>query len=357
MQNSQNKRFGKPQQIPVTMDPLEEQRFFFRVPVPLTAGEYRAKLEVLTKDFSKHALAGKPVFYSPFKVVGIAPSGRAIGGMNAALLLAPGEAAPPEFAPPTGLAFEEPDLLWENLNISATGVLLGDALKIRADLVNVGGDIAHDIKVAAEYANVRLPKRFQPISQTIVRVLAPGEKIELEFEYVFPDTALLGEYNVVLRADADDSVVELDEKNNLIQTPMPVRLSGIRQDFPDPGYVFDEAGLFLFRWDSRKYDEFKVQMGTEPNFERRENFFEIPQGDKWTPDREVVPLAGELPGMATGLMIKNKADTIYWRVLGRDSATGKLGNSLSLPFKIRLEERPKNEDGKADEGKATEGKQ
>jgi len=92
--------------------------------------------------------------------------------------------------------------------------------------------------------------------------------------------------------------------------------------------------LFIFRWDSTKFDEFKVQVGVETTFENPEGYFDIPQGDIWTKATEASPLAGEMPGMLWGLMKQRGTDVAYWRVIGRKSGTEKIGYSLSLPFQL-----------------------
>ena len=239
--------------------------------------------------------------------------------------------------PPPGLQFEKADLLWESMRVAPTNLLVGEKLSVRADLRNVGGDLARNIEVSLVHFNTRVPGRKLPIAKTTVDVLAPGEKIELEFEYVFPADTLLGDYHLLLTADSTGQVEESSEENNARVTDNPLRVSVIRQIFPERDFAFDEAGLFLFRWDSRRFDEFKVQVGTEATFENEENFFDIPQGEKWSKDHEVVPLAGELPGMATGLLLNANTDVVYWRVVGRIAGSDTIGFSQALPFKIRIE--------------------
>ena len=337
IRNRSRQRFGRPQTAQLRLGAKAEERVYFNFSAPDTQGSYVMKLEVTSPDYKHNILSGKPVFYAPFEVLSDQALARRVPAPDTqAAMRLPTPSAPATFAPPQGLMFESPDLLWENLNLNAPGILVGEPLKERAARVNEGGDIARDIIVRVESVNSRLPGTRQEIRETSVALLAPGDKIELEFEYQFPESTLLGEYNIILTADADDSVDELNEQNNRIETREPLRLSVIRLDFPPAGYHFEEAGLFLFRWDSKLHDEFKVQISTEETFEHAENIFAMPAGDKWTKDRELVPLAGELPGMARGLMIKNDTDTVYWRVLGRNAATGKLAHSQALPFTLSL---------------------
>ena len=78
-------------------------------------------------------------------------------------------------------------------------------------------------------------------------------------------------------------------------------------------------------------------MGIDPAFRETENFFDLPQGDKWTKDKEIVPLEGELPAMAQGLMEKDNSRKLYWRVTARDSKTKKKGVSRVFQFTIKPE--------------------
>ncbi|MCZ6628827.1 MAG: hypothetical protein O7E56_11445, partial [SAR324 cluster bacterium] len=60
--------------------------------------------------------------------------------------------------------------------------------------------------------------------------------------------------------------------------------------------------------------------------------------EKWATGNEIVPLPGELPGMLLGLMVKDDADKVFWRVMGRVADTNKVGFSRSLPFQISVAE-------------------
>ena len=319
-----------------------ERRIFFRLKAPRTPGDYDVRLQVFTGDFKRALLPGNPLFYSAFKVTGVVPPRRASpppprrGAKRAAAPEAPSRAARLR-TPPAGLQFEKADLLWESMRVAPTNLLVGEKFSVRADLRNVGGDLARDLEVSLVHFNTRVPTRKLPVAKTTVDVLAPGEKIEMEFEYAFPEDTLLGDYHLVLTADSAGRVQEFSEENNERVTDIPLRVSVIRQIFPERDFAFDEAGLFLFRWDSRKFDEFKVQVGTEATFENEENFFDIPQGEKWSTDHEVVPLAGELPGMAAGLLLNANTNVVFWRVVGRIAGTDSIGFSQALPFKIRIE--------------------
>lgn len=316
-----------------------ERRAFLRLRAPETAGEYRVRLVVLTPNFKKHLLADKPVFISPFVVSGEA-AGAVTVPLSAAIKGKDAGGGVPSFSPGTGLRFEKADLLWENFQVTPGSVLIGERLQVKAVLRNAGGDIARDIGVQTAYYNIRLPRRLYPVSTTVVKVLAPGEKVELEFEYRFPEDALLGDYQFFVEADHTRKVNESNERNNRESTANAVRVSTILQTFPEPEFAFDQTGLFLFRWRSSLYNEFKVQVGTEATFENKDRQFDIPQGAKWTTEQEVVPLPGELPGMMLGLMVKDDASVAYWRVMGRVAGTNRVGFSKALPFNIRIDEQP-----------------
>lgn len=344
LRDERDARVGKNMDRVVQIGAGGEQREFFRFEVPNRFGKFTVRVEVFTPDFKGRLLTGSPVFFAPF-TVGSQPG----PGMAATRKthetpetpaepgkpVKPGKAGPPSFAVPKGLFFEKPDLVWENLDIEPPNLLVGEHLKIKADLRNVGGDIAHNVEVKVDYFNTRQPGRLFSVAKPTVQVLAPGDKVEMEFETVFPDDAALGDYKVQLLIDPANQIPETNKENNTLVSDAPIKLSIIKQVFPEPGYYFEQAGLFLFRWDSRRFDEFKVQVGTDPAFATAGSFFDIPQGEKWTKDREIVPLEGELPDMAVGLMQKAHADQLYWRVVGRSTTLGVQSVSQASPFSIR----------------------
>jgi hypothetical protein len=344
--NESGRAVGDSAQRAVTLNPYDEQRILFTIRAPSAAGAYRVQLGLYTSNFGKRLDADEPPFYASFTVGGV--------GQTAAVPLPPpppttrsNETAAleprPSYPPPSGLSFELPDVMWENFDFSPSSFLIGDTGRVRADLRNVGGDIMRDISVQVRYFNTRIPNRIEPIAESSVVALAPGEKIELEWEFSFPDDALLGEYRVILQATGQPGTREANTENNRITAERAIQLNNIRLVFPDPNYIFDEAGLFLFRWESRLYEEFKVQVGVDEGFQEKERYFDIPQGNKWTKDQEVVPLEGELPGMARGLMQRTESNTVYWRVVGRNTTTNRTGYSRPQAFTIQgrpASERP-----------------
>lgn len=334
LRDSRDRRLGPLQTRTVTLASKDDQRFLFKFRAPEEPGNYSIRFEVRTGDGKLPLIPGGPVYFSPF-VVG---QGRRAPPPSTTMQQA--RVKVPNYVAPQGLSFEKPDLVWENFTVAPASLLVGESLHIRADLRNEGGDIARDIHVQVVYFNVRTPNRSTPISENTVRVLAPGEKLEMEFEAVLPDDALLGEYRVKLIADSIDSVDESDETNNEV-TSNPIRLTRIKLIFPEPGFAFEEQGLFLFRWDSLRYDEFKVQVGTDPHFSDPGTYFDLPQGDKWTREKEIVPLEGELPAMATGLTERSGSRKLYWRVLARDSKSGRDTTSVVYPFTIKPSPKPK----------------
>ena len=76
-----------------------------------------------------------------------------------------------------------------------------------------------------------------------------------------------------------------------------------------------------------------IEIG-DKNFEDFGAFFDLPQGDRWIADKEIVPLSGELPGMALGLMKSLEKNKLYWRVIGRRS-TGEQAISGIRSFSIK----------------------
>ena len=82
------------------------------------------------------------------------------------------------------------------------------------------------------------------------------------------------------------------------------------------------------------FSEFKIQVGVDEKFEDSGLYFDLPQGNRWIADKELVPLAGELPGMAMGLMRAKEKNQLYWRVIGRQ-ASGRQAVSGINRFSIR----------------------
>ncbi|MCZ6556254.1 MAG: hypothetical protein O7A69_00580 [SAR324 cluster bacterium] len=332
-----NFRTGKRGQRAVALPAGTVRRVFFRLKAPDTPGQYTVRLRVMTADFKRNLLAGKPAFSSRFIVAGASVTPQVVLPRESGGPTQPGRSAA-SFRTTGGLRFERPDLLWENFLVEPQQLLIGESVRIKGELRNIGGDIARNITIRADYVDTRLPTRLHPVSSSTVDVLAPGEKLEMEFEFRFPNDALQGDYQFMLTADVTQKVAESNEKNNRQTTDRPIRLSKILQIFPEAGFTFDQSGLFLFRWKSTIYNEFKVQVGTQKSFEKKESFFDIPQGEKWATGNEIVPLPGELPGMLLGLMVKDYADKVFWRVMGRVADTNKVGFSRSLPFQISVAE-------------------
>lgn len=331
IRDARDRRIGAPFLKKIDLASRDERKVFFPFQAPVSMGNYSVRFELFTRDFGRKLLPGAPVFYTPFTVGPGRVQGLSGEAQKARIRV-------PRFLPPSGMKFELPDLVWERLSIKPPNLLVGENLRIRADLRNIGGDIAQGMVVRVDYFNTRTPGRLVPIAKSNVNTLAPGERLEMEFEAVLPDNAILGQYRVVLHADFADVVEEADEVNNRLITA-PIRLSHIKLLFPESGFSFDETGLFLFRWDTLRFDEFKVQVGTDSRFSDQTAFFDIPQGEKWTKGKEIVPLEGELPSMAQGLTIKAKTSRLFWRVKGRNSKTGKSGFSAVQSFTIKPEKK------------------
>jgi hypothetical protein len=149
--------------------------------------------------------------------------------------------------------------------------------------------------------------------------MAPGEITTFDLEYILPDDQLLGKYQIIATVDPDNEIEELKEKNNAAKSNV-IKLSDIKLLLPTDKFTFEENGLFLFQWDSLAFSEFKIQVGVDEKFEDSGLYFDLPQGNRWIADKELVPLAGELPGMAMGLMRAKEKNQLYWRVIGRQAS-------------------------------------
>ncbi|MEE8436189.1 MAG: CARDB domain-containing protein, partial [bacterium] len=268
--NERRQRIGSPQTRKVIIPAKDEIRVLFRLRMPKEPGKYTVRFEVFKPDFKNRLIRGKPVFMTPF-VVGLSADQRLQDqAQQTGLTIS-------RFTPPTGLRFELPDLLLENVSIKPDDLLVGEEIKITADLLNVGGDIARTISVHVNYYNIRTPRRIRTISKHVIHVLAPGETKELVYKELLPKTSIVGSYQISLVVDVGDRVEELNEDNNTAKTAQ-FQLNRIKLIFPQPDFSFEEAGLFLFRWNTLSFDELKVQVGIDKSFRETENFFDLPQG-------------------------------------------------------------------------------
>ena len=230
------------------------------------------------------------------------------------------------------LKFDPPDLRWESVQVLPKHALRGEKLLLRLNLMNVGGDIVKDVTAKIQYYNVKQPMRKSIIAMPSAQVMAPGEIVTFDLEYILPDDQLLGKYQIAVTVDPENEIEELKEKNNVAKSNV-IRLSDIKLLLPTDKFTFEENGLFLFQWDSLAFSEFKIQVGVDEKFEDSGSYFDLPQGNRWIADKELVPLAGELPGMAMGLMRAKKKNQLFWRVIGRQ-ASGKQAISGIHRFRI-----------------------
>ena len=230
------------------------------------------------------------------------------------------------------LKFDPPDLRWESVQVLPKHALRGEKLRLRLNLMNAGGDIVKDVTAKIQYYNVKQPMRKSIIAMPSAQVMAPGEIVTFDLEYILPDDQLLGKYQIAVTVDPENEIEELKEKNNVAKSNV-IRLSDIKLLLPTDKFTFEENGLFLFQWDSLAFSEFKIQVGVDEKFEDSGSYFDLPQGNRWIADKELVPLAGELPGMAMGLMRAKKKIQLFWRVIGRQ-ASGKQAISGIQRFRI-----------------------
>ena len=230
------------------------------------------------------------------------------------------------------LKFDPPDLRWESVQVLPKHALRGEKLRLRLNLMNVGGDIVKDVTAKIQYYNVKQPMRKSIIAMPSAQVMAPGEIVTFDLEYILPDDQQLGKYQIAATVDPENEIEELKEKNNVAKSNV-IRLSDIKLLLPTDKFTFEENGLFLFQWDSLAFSEFKIQVGVDEKFEDSGSYFDLPQGNRWIADKELVPLAGELPGMAMGLMRAKKKNKLFWRVIGRQ-ASGKQAISGIHRFRI-----------------------
>ena len=228
----------------------------------------------------------------------------------------------------TPLQFDPPDLRWDSIQVLPRHALRGEKLILRLNLINVGGDIVKDVAAKIQYFNVRQPMRKSVIALPRTRVMAPGEITTYNLEYIIPDDQLLGKYQIIATVDSKNEISEMNEDNNIGKSNV-IKLSDIKLLLPADKFSFEENDLFLFQWDSLTYSEFKIQIGVDEKFEDSGSYFDLPQGNRWISDKELVPLAGELPGMAIGLMKSKEKNQLFWRVIGRKSSGRKSVSAIN----------------------------
>ena len=132
---------------------------------------------------------------------------------------------------PSPLQFDPPDLRWESVSVLPEHLLRGETLRMRLNLLNVGGDVVQDVLCKVEYYNERQPRRRTTIANPIADVIAPGETVTFDLEYIPPTDQLLGEYKIAVTVDPDDQLKELKEDNNAMESGT-IRLSDIRLLLP-----------------------------------------------------------------------------------------------------------------------------
>ena len=93
---------------------------------------------------------------------------------------------------PVSLQFDPPDLRWESAQVIPKHALRGERLRIRLNLMNVGGDIVQGTRARIEYFNTRQPRRKTIIGTPTAYVMAPGEVVTFDLEYILPEDQLLG---------------------------------------------------------------------------------------------------------------------------------------------------------------------
>ena len=237
---------------------------------------------------------------------------------------------------PKPLEFDPPDLRWAGITILPEHLLRGETMRIRLNLVNVGGDIVRDIESKVEYFHVRQPRRREIIARPFIALMAPGEVVTQEFNFIIPEDRTLGNYKISVTVDPDHLIEELKESNNTMDSGM-IRLSDIRLVVPEEKFVFAVNELFLFKWDSIAFSEFQIEVGIDQKFEDRGNYFGLPSGDRWISGaNELVPLSGEL-GMALELMKNYAKNKLYWRVVGRKNGSSQKVYSEIRSFTIKTD--------------------
>ncbi|MGK0288594.1 MAG: hypothetical protein ACI86H_000003 [bacterium] len=211
------------------------------------------------------------------------------------------------------------DLVWKEIKVIKNSILRGESTTVRVALANEGGELAQNVSYNVYWFFVSRPSRKVSVHSDTIRFLAPGEKKVFEVPVNIPVTEQAGAYKVRVFVDRLNQILELNEKNNTLETKSTIQFSDISLEFPSKNFSFAEEGFFFFEWRSTRYSQFKLQISTTPDFNKPKLAFELPQGDKWTYQVKITPLSGEMPLMAVNIMKLAKVNHLYWRIIGRNS--------------------------------------
>ncbi len=238
-------------------------------------------------------------------------------------------------AAPQPVLFDPPDLLFQKVSITGNNsVLRGDTAHVRLVLTNNGGDVAADFQYSVHWYFIHRPKRKIPIGEerVTVKIIAPGERKIFELPFTIPETEQKGEYLIQAVVDDANRIEESNENNNAAISDSSINFSDIALEFPRDSHSFAEEGLFQFKWRSRKFNQFKVQVSTDEYFTDEDAILEMPMGEKWQSAFNLRAYEGEMQIGDFMQKTQNK-DFLFWRVKAQNSQ-GEFSESAARKFHI-----------------------
>jgi len=234
----------------------------------------------------------------------------------------------------TAVVFDPPDLTFSQVRLTQSSVIRGETTHIQLFINNDGGNIASGVNYSLYWYFTQRPKRKVNFFRDQIRLIAPGERKIVEVPLTIPVDEQPGRYLVVAKLDEENIIKEMDDDNNDKISSGQLIFGDVGLVFPADTYSFAEDGLFQFEWRSQKYNQFKLQISSDPAFPDEDSFY-LPKGDMWTPSFKINPMRGEMPAMGIGLMETKEVDHLYWRVVAKNSQ-GKVTKSQSRIFYITL---------------------
>ena len=232
------------------------------------------------------------------------------------------------------VVFDPPDLTFSKIKLTTSSVIRGETTHVQLFVNNEGGNIASNAEYSLYWYFSQRPKRKVNFFRDRVALIAPGERKIIEIPLTIPVGEQPGKYMITAVLDESGAIKEMDEENNTRSSENQLIFGDVALVFPNDMYSFAEEGLFQFEWRSKQYNQFKLQISSDPTFPDADSFY-LPKGDLWTPSLKINPMRGEMPSMAIGLMETKEVDHLFWRVVAKNSQ-GKVTESQARRFYIAL---------------------
>ncbi len=311
------------------------------IPYPIDAkgfGDYSLGARLYTvsgKPLVTAAKSQSKYFYALDPAIRKTPPKRRRGRMSKAEIAAESNTRMKKKMKREPVVFDPPDLKFVSLGLLSTSVLRGETTHVRIGIKNDGGDIAQNAEINLRWFFSQRPRRKIHFIAEKIPIISPGETKMIELPFTIPEGEQPGKYSILAKVDEGEHISEIDETNNEKVSDEQLVFGDIAMVSPENNHSFAEDGLFKFEWRSKKYNQFKVQISSDPTFTDESVYFEMPKEEKWTPSFTLNPMRGEMPTLALSMMDENEIDHLFWRIVAKDS-TGKTTESQARKFYITV---------------------